>query len=287
MVVSPAGLFDCDMLQWRIPSRFPIFRFSEVVKEPMRSPIKDKPLHNPGQSLERQIQDVLWDEALVYFAAALFLVLFAAHEWWRELRDIPPAPGVATAIAVLGVGVAVWKIRRALKKAGRMRQGLDGERAVGQFLESLRESGARVFHDIPGPNFNLDHVVIHLSGIYVIETKTWSKPDRGEARLLFDGSTIKKKGAPATDAPIIQVRAAKHWLTGVLEESTGRRFPIRPVVVFPGWYIEPTAEAKRSDVWVLNPKALPAFIGNSAGQLSPEEVKLCAFHLSRFVRTSA
>lgn len=252
----------------------------------MKSPIKDKPLRNPGQSLERRTQDVLWDEAFLYFMGALFLVVFAGLEWWRAVSELPPAPGAATVVAALGVGVAIWRVRKAFKKIKRMRQGLDGERAVGQFLESLRESGARVFHDIPGPDFNLDHVVIHVTGIYVIETKTWSKPDRGEARLLFDGSTIKKKGAPTTDAPVIQVRAAKQWLTGVLEESTGRRFPIRPVVVFPGWYIEPTAEAKRSDVWVLNPKALPTFIGNSAGQLSSEEVSLCAFHLSRFVRTS-
>ena len=31
-------------------------------------------------------------------------------------------------------------------------------------------------------------------------------------------------------------------------------------VVFPGGYIEPTAEARASDVWVLNPKALPSLI---------------------------
>ena len=35
-----------------------------------------------------------------------------------------------------------------------------GERAVGQYLERLRESGPRVFHDVPGVGFNLDHVVI-------------------------------------------------------------------------------------------------------------------------------
>jgi hypothetical protein len=56
------------------------------------------------------------------------------------------------------------------------------------------------------------------------------------------------------------------------------------VVLFPGWFIEPTAESKQSDVWVLNPKALPAFISNSQKRLSGEDMSLVAYHLSRFVR---
>ena len=57
-------------------------------------------------------------------------------------------------------------------------------------------------------------------------------------------------------------------------------------MLFSGCRIEPTAESKQSDVWVLNPKALPAFIANSQKRLSGEDVRLVAFHLSRFVRAS-
>jgi hypothetical protein len=59
---------------------------------------------------------------------------------------------------------------------------------------------------------------------------------------------------------------------------------LKNVVLFPGWFIEPTAESKQSDVWVLNPKALPAFISNSRKRLSVEDVSLVAYHLSRFIR---
>ncbi|MGZ8184884.1 MAG: hypothetical protein ACXWTL_00420, partial [Methylobacter sp.] len=64
-----------------------------------------------------------------------------------------------------------------------------------------------------------------------------------------------------------------------------RKFNIKPVVVFPGWYIEPTAEAKTSEVWVLNPKALPTFIGNSKEQLNDQEINMVSFHLSRYIRS--
>lgn len=69
----------------------------------------------------------------------------------------------------------------------------------------------------------------------------------------------------------------------MLEESTGRRFEVMPVVVFPGWFVEAAPGAQRA-MWVLEPKALPAFIANEPKRLAPEEVKLAAFHLSRYVR---
>jgi hypothetical protein len=39
-------------------------------------------------------------------------------------------------------------------------QGREGEKAVGQYLERLRARGYQVLHDIPGENFNIDHVLI-------------------------------------------------------------------------------------------------------------------------------
>jgi hypothetical protein len=67
-------------------------------------------------------------------------------------------------------------------------------------------------------------------------------------------------------------------------EETVRDIEIRKVVLFPGWIIEPTVESKQSDVWVLNPKALPAFISNSREQISNEDVNQISHHLSMHIR---
>jgi hypothetical protein len=75
-------------------------------------------------------------------------------------------------------------------------------------------------------------------------------------------------------------------LKQIIKESTGKDIDVKKVVLFPGWFIEPTAESKQSDVWVLNPKALPSFIANSREQLVSEDLNLVAYHLSRFVRTA-
>jgi hypothetical protein len=224
------------------------------------------------------------DEVATYFFMAMFLVVLAALEWLRWYTDMQPQRAVYTVAAVIGVAFAVYRIRRSLKRFKALKLGYEGEAAVGQFLESLRNQSAFVLHDFPGDKFNLDHIVVHSSGIYVIETKTFSKPDRGDALITFDGDRVLVLGKEPDRNPVIQARAAARWLRELIQELTGKKVSIRPVVVFPGWFIQPTAEAKASDVWVLNPKALPAFIGNSRGQLNETEVHSFAAHLSRYAR---
>jgi len=252
----------------------------------MRSPLKQKPLKNPGESLDDEIQRLIDNTAERYALSAAFLSALAILEWLLWYQETPRNPLLYSAFALVAIVVTAIRVVFVRKKLHNLRQGRDGEKAVAQFLDRLRETGAIVFHDIPGQGFNLDHVVMDRSGIYVIETKTMSKPDKGETRLVFDGESISSFGRPLDRNPVTQVRAARQWLAELIQESTGRKFPVRPVVVFPGWYIEPTAEARASDVWVLNPKALPSFISHSAEQMSAEDVKLCAFHLGQYVRTS-
>ena len=84
--------------------------------------------------------------------------------------------------------------------------------------------------------------------------------------------------------PLPQVRAQCAWLSKILLESTGKTYPIRGVVAFPGWFVEPLPKRFPREVWVLEPKALPAFIENEAKKLRSDEVAMVAYHLSRFIR---
>lgn len=251
----------------------------------MKSPLKDKPLRNPGQSLDDQIMNMVVDITAKYIATPSMMITFAMLEWFRWYFKLPPSPWLYTFMALITVLYSAIKLYGAFKTAKALKQGRDGEKAVGQYLENLRESSAKVFHDIPADGFNLDHVVICKSGLYVIETKTYSKPDKGEAKIIFNGDAIFLNGKIKTDKPIIQVRAASKWLNDLILQVTGLKLTAKPVIVFPGWFIEPTFESKSSDVWVLNPKALPTFIGNSKEQLSIEQVRMVSGHLSRYVRS--
>jgi hypothetical protein len=247
-----------------------------------RSPLKDKPLRQAGQSLLEEIDTLINDKLLGYFLSMALVAALAITEWYRWYFDIPPRPLLATMVAVLVVGCFLAKAIKIRTQLQALKLGRDGEKEVGEFLEHLRRDGCIVFHDIVGDNFNLDHVILSTKGIYAVETKTYSKPMGGEAKVHYDGDHLHIDGLGSKDEILLQNKAESMWLKGILRESTGREYSIKPVVVFPGWYVESKTHNKH---WVLNPKALPEFIRNQNDVLSKEDVKLAAYHLSRYIRT--
>lgn len=179
-------------------------------------------------------------------------------------------------------GLAIRSIRRRIRL---LKQARDGELVVGQFLDGLREDGARIFHDIPGEDFNLDHVVISQKGIFVVETKTLSKP-YPEAKITIDGERLLVAGHAMDRDPVKQARAQVTWLARVLEETTGKKFSIKGSIVFPGWFVEPPPAGSKLEIWILSARALPSFIENEPTRLKPDEVSLASYHLSRFIRAA-
>jgi len=184
------------------------------------------------------------------------------------------------------VTVTGIKMKTNRGKFRRLKQGRDGERVVGQFLESLRESGFHVFHDIVADKFNIDHVVLSEKGIYLIETKTYSKPLKGEPKIVFDGDKITVNGQTPTRNPVVQSRASAKWLQAMLLDSTGITFPIKPVVLFPGWFIETTPKGRASDTWVLEPKAFAKYLANQKQTISSTDMHLIKSRISKHIRES-
>ena len=259
-----------------------MYGYAEMARN---SPLKDKPLRNPGQGLDEKIDAFLNDKLMLYVLVPVVVWVMAGMESIAAIRNAPRTPGVYAAFA-LGLtvygGIRVWAGRKELRN---LRLGRDGERAVGQFLEALRVDGARIFHDIPGDKFNLDHVVLAEQGVFVIETKTRTKPNPNSS-VVFDGDQILIAGHAPDRDPITQSAAQVRWLRQLIKESTGKEFPVRGVVVFPGWFVERTDAARKSSLWVLEPKALPSFIDHEPKRISPSDVALAAFHLSRFIRSA-
>ena len=247
-----------------------------------KSPLKDKPLRQPGQSVQEELDKILEDKLLPYVVASAFLLSLAVQQWIAHLNQTPPQPIFATVLAILAIGYTTYLFSTYKKTIRNLKQGRDGEKAVGQFLEILREDGCVVFHDIIGNGFNIDHVVISEKGIYCIETKTWSKPTSGSPMIHFDGSTLKVDSIGDKSEVLTQINSASKWLQSTLSESTGKTYDVNPVVLFPGWYIN---SKQHSKIWVLEPKALRAFIAKQNPSIKTEDKKLAAFHLSRYIRS--
>lgn len=250
-----------------------------------KSPLENPPLRNPGQSLEEEMQRRFDDDWMPFFLASLLCVSFAVLEWWRYFHPVSLNPWVPTAMAIMLMTYSAFRMTGMRQTMQNLRLGMEGERSVGQSLEGLRANGAIVFHDIPAKRFNVDHIVVSPKGVYVIETKTRRKPAGRRATVTFDGENVLVDGISPDRDPVQQAKAISSWVQELIWESTGKSFPVKPVVLFPGWYVDAINPAAHRKVWVLNPKNLPSFMEHVNDGISPEDVKLIAYHISRYIRT--
>lgn len=248
-----------------------------------RSPLKEKPLRYAGQSLDDALDDSAMN-GLYWFLVGSLSILLLIGDWIRYYYPQPPVkPWFLTIVVTILVVWSVAKFIAAYKKIKRLRMASDGEKLVGEGLQELIRQGATVLHDIQGEKFNIDHVVISPKGIFLIETKTYSKPIKNDATITHDKGNIYVDGFPIERNPIDQVNALSKWLQELLQKSTGNKFYIKPVILFPGWYTERVKGGE--EIWILNPKALPTFLTNEPIRLKESDVHLVAFHLSRYIRT--
>jgi hypothetical protein len=208
----------------------------------------------------------------------------AGIQWWL---GTPPATLFFISLAYL-VGSVIYafvRIRRAWRQVRRLRLGRDGEMAVAEYLESLGRNGVRSLHDLIGEGFNVDHVAVTPQGVLVIETKTISKPVDRDARVMFDGESVTVDGQVPDRDPVVQARAAASWVKRQLKEALGREHAVRPVVVYPGWFVDKVKGARPSDVWVLEPKAIGGFLKREPTVLTEQDMSQIVYFLKRFVRS--
>ena len=248
-----------------------------------KSPLNDQPMRQAGQSTREKMDKLFDDEIMPYFLAVLATLVMAIFEWLSVIFKSPPQPITVTFLFSLALILLIRKLIKTKKLFWQMKLGEQGELAVGQFLEEkLRPMGFQVFHDILGKDFNVDHFVVGPAGLYCIETKTHSKPERGECRITYDGETVSVNGFKPDRDPIVQAKAEAKWVSDLIAKSTGKKFFVQPVVIYPGWFVEKTCQSP--DVWVLNEKALPKFMMNARNvPLSNEDVSLITMHLKLYV----
>jgi len=132
-------------------------------------------------------------------------------------------------------------------------------------MAKFRRDGYEIIHDLPGDGFNVDHLVVGPNGVFVIETKTYSKPVGRESRVAFSDGNVLIDGYRPKRNPLNQTRSLARWVRGLLLDTTGKAIPVQPVVIFPGWFVEPMP--RDCDVWVLNEKPAVTFIRNGRGRL--------------------
>jgi hypothetical protein len=260
------------------------FMFGKPARPGKKVPLKQRPLPQPGDSTY-EAYDALLDGPILGWSVAMGLtIVFATHEWLVWCFSSPPHPVFGSVLTAIVVAIGLVKIRSAFRQLDNLRLGAAGERSVGQRLEEFRAKGYRVFHDIPQKGYNIDHVLIGSGGVFVIETKTISKPGAGTPTVVYDGQRVLVDGHEPDRDPLAQARAGRDRIGEILERATNRRPKLRAVVLYPDWYVE--RQVRSPEVWVDNPKALMKYLDHEPVALSPEDVALFASALETHVRAA-
>ena len=256
--------------------------------KPGRSPLKQPPLHNPGDSLLGQRFDLLGEQVLPHFSAAIMLIVLSGYMWAIQLGWMPVHALPITIIAFGWCIFTLWKYKKVIQQVRLINSGLAAEKAVGQFLEQFRAQGYKVLHDIPVKTgetaFNIDHLLIGPNGIFTIETKYRKKPMRGECIVTYDGQKVLINGLAPDRDPIIQALKQAKWVNDYLKSCTALSdVPITPIVVFPGWFADYRQSAS-AKVKVVNEHFVGACLLDSPHQLAPHDAKLIESRLTEYIQ---
>jgi hypothetical protein len=180
---------------------------------------------------------------------------------------------------------ARWFTERAREYHNRY-LGYFGERIVAEHLDPLKQTGWRVFHDVPAQNngtkFNVDHVAVGPQGVFVIETKTRRKggarPGFDDHKVYFDGRSLVWPWGEDNHG-LEQAERTSVWLANTLKDELGERVYVTPILTLPGWWVEMKPSRDSRVCRVTNPKGLTKFLPNGSAILTPQQVNNIAVKL--------
>ncbi len=252
-----------------------------------QSPLTKAPLRYPGQSVHNAIRDTIFGQLFPYLLIPMVILGFVIAEYVHWFFKIPPSPNIATLIFVLSTLLAMYKSKHVDKKLNQLKQAFDGEKLVAEQLDTLRDEGFRVLHDLVNEKGNIDHILVGPKGVFTVETKTWSK--RHSDKIIFDGENIFIKGLSPTRDPINQAKGQAFWLYTLLksDEEVNRylknqQLYVNPIVLFPGWDIEYTCT--ETPVGVCNPKELTEFLNQKKDLLSSNDIIRVTAVIKKYIR---
>jgi hypothetical protein len=206
-----------------------------------RSPLARNLLRSPGESLRARIEDAQWDIAS-FLAAGMLPLPTVLGLYFAIWVGGAGAPSATTAVWLALSALAAqswlgWKLWTTLGLLRRLRLGHEAQLAVGQELAELGRAGLRIFHDFPAQDgrFNIDHVLVGPSGVFLVETKGRTGTDT-PWEVHYNGKVLQFPGWVETE-PLLQAQRNADWLQKWLSSAVGEAIRVEPVVALPGWFV--------------------------------------------------
>lgn len=271
------------------------FTIWQVKRKGTRAPVAFKLRRGPGESLRRRMMEFEIQFVLYLVVASLIPVLVTltiatvfSKLIPRESTNPVVVLGVILVVFALGTVLSARTCIRRLYRFRQDRMGYLGERFVAECLEDLPRQGYSIFHDVPAKgaerSFNLDHVIVGPSGVWVVETKTYRKgkarPGFAPHEITFDGRHLIWPWGESRQ-PLVQIEALVRWLSTWLHERTALNPTIRAVIALPGWMVNERATVP---VRVLNPKQISSIVASARPALDAKQIDLICRQLDALCR---
>lgn len=243
--------------------------------------LSTKILRQAGQSLREKLDALTGDKLLpAILIPGLFWVV-CAIDWLQKHFARPSADPRFWALTAFGAtvygGIQVFRLRPRLRH---LRRGEMGERRVGEILDRMRAHHFIPVHDLVGEGFNIDHVLVGPSGIYLIETKT----RRGFGVIDYRNERDLIVGKINENCSLAQARRLARLLHDQLRDHLHAGYWVKPLLVFVGdWKVKRGPGDFIVDVLAVN--QLPGYFERQQPELTAAEIAQIASHLERSARS--
>lgn len=258
-------------------------------RELRESPLTRNLLRAPGHSLRYKIADQA-DELMqcVVLMVMMPLMAFTCHVSLSYFAGWPDSTFRIGATVMVAIAATIFfgiRLVSTMTQLKYLSLGLEGELATGEELNQLMLDGCRVFHDIPFPYGNIDHVVVCTSGVYAVNSKMLGKPKDGEGKadiIVDQQSGVVRFPDREYRIPTAQFESEKRWLTQHLTSAVGQQTEVEPILALPGWFVK--ERIGRGLVYVINPHKPKKFFIRNRQVLQPDVVQQVAHQLEQLVR---
>jgi hypothetical protein len=256
MIKIPIYIFlPSALLFISFPAFFITLALIKRKKRGKRNPLCKDILRGAGESLRvkvRELDDKIYDSLLLLYFSPITIIGFYFMMLYLQGRQFTYSGifiyGITILFALTFFSVKLFKL---LHKRNAYRLGLDAELAVGRELNRLMLDGFHVYHDFPEDKNNIDHIVIGPSGVFAVETKGKSKPDKGrgstDAKVVYDGEKLIFPDNKINTDFIPQAKKQAASLSKWLSSALGEYITVKPVLALPGWFVD----RKKNDFTIL------------------------------------
>jgi hypothetical protein len=237
----------------------------------------------PGGSAQAEYQrrrareHAAWARTLPWRLAALLGAGLAAVVA-ATLLSLPLA--VRALLAVAALTAAWWRLRfRPSPETRAWARGAAGERHVARLLTPLDANGWTVLHDlrVPGSAANIDHVVIGLPGVFVVDAKRY----RGPLWLSHDGGLWHGR------YPLAAALSATRWEADKVHATLGAPdVDVVPIVAVVGAPV-PFGQVSIHGIPVVAAHSLPGMLRALPPVLAPQRAAWAAGQLRARLRPAA